>query len=403
LYLVYDSQISRFRLRIGPFGDPRAGQNLLETDSRVIWVPSTETPGASYLLYVRAGSLLAQRFDLHGLRLSGEPVALATNIHVFQPTGSADFSVSENGVLVYQPLMKQSRIAWVDRLGRELQQVGPDGLSTTYVRASPDGRRIAASVNNAEKTANELWVYDTQSKVARVIVPGPGIMDKPVWSPDGNRLMYGRAVGSGPKLRVWSFAQPNQDETLPEADFQLPTDWSLDGRFMLFQSENTTDGNIGVIDLRARRMTWLLETVAHETSPVFSPDGKWIAFVSDDSGRLEAYVQAFEGSDSPRLTGERVRISAEGAQLLRWRRDGKEICYLGLDGMLYSVPVSGPGKFGTPLPLFRVSIGSRAVLPSAYGFDVSPDGSRFLLPLAREPLNSHLVVVQGWESFHRQR
>ncbi len=403
LYLAYDPQIPRFRLRAGPYGNPGAAKDLLETDSRVVWVASTEVPGASYLLYVRAGSLLAQRFDVEGLRLSGEPVALATNVHVFQPTGAADFSVSENGVLVYHPMLKRSRIAWVNRSGHEVQEVGPDGMSTTYVRASPDGRKVAASVHSAEKTSNEIWVYDTQSKVARVVVSGPGVMDKPVWSPDGLRLLYGRAVGGGPKMRIRSLKDPTREEQFPEVDFQLPTDWSQDGRFALFQSENTTDGNVGIIDLQTRKLTWLLDTQSHETSPVFSPDGKSIAFVSNDSGRLEAYVQAFEPGETPRLSGERLRISSDGAQLIRWRKDGKEICYLGLDGMLYSVPVGGMRNFGAPAALFRIQLASRAVLPSAFGFDVSADGSRFLLPLVREPLNSHLVVVQGWESFLRQR
>ena len=107
----------------------------------MIWVASTETPGASYLLYVRAGSLLAQPFDVAALRVTGEPFPLADNMHVFQPTAAADFSVSNNGVLVYQPLRNASRVVWLDRSGRELEQVGPDNLSVLYVRASPDGRR----------------------------------------------------------------------------------------------------------------------------------------------------------------------------------------------------------------------------------------------------------------------
>jgi len=404
LYLVYDNRIGRFRLRVGRFGEPGNAKGILETDSRVTWVASTETPGASFLLYVRAGSLLAQPFDVQGLRLTGEAVALAGNMHVFQPAAAADFSVSENGVMVYQPLLNRSRIACLDRSGRELQQVGPADLSTMYVRASPDGRKVAASVYNPEKSSTEIWVYDTQSKVNRVVVPGPGILDKPVWSPDSTRLLYGRALGSGPKLYIKGLAEQDREESLPSAEFQLPTEWSRDGRFVLFQSQNVIDGNVGIIDLQTRKLTWILESPAHETSPVFSPDGKWIAFVSNDSGRLEAYAQAFRPGETPRLYGERVRISTYGAQLIRWRGDGKELCYLGMDGFVYSVPIAmvPKVKLGTPAPLFHVSVASRAVLPSAFGFDVSTDGSRFLLPVVREPLNSHLVVIQGWESFLRR-
>ena len=405
LYLVYDQRIERFRLRAGRFGEPKAGKDILETDSRVSWVASTETPGSGYLIYVRAGSLLAQPFDAAALRLTGDAVPLAGNMHVFQPTAAADFSVSNNGVLVYQPLRNSSRVVWVDRSGRELQQVGPDKLSVVYVRASPDGRKIAASVHNPEKGASEIWVYDTQSKVNRVVVPGPGINDKPVWSPDGTRLLYSRGFGGGPKLYVRGLAEQDREEApLPAADIQLPTDWSRDGRFALFQTDNSTDGNVGIIELKTRKLTWILENPAHETSPVFSPDGRRMAFVSNDSGQLEAYVQAFEGGETPRLSGEPLRISSNGAQLVRWRGDGREI-YLGTDGMIYSVPIAAGPQFraGAPVPLFRVPVVSRAVLSTAFGFDVSADGSRFLLPTVREPLSSYLVVMQGWESLLKRK
>lgn len=399
LHLAYDARIHRFRLRVSRFGAPQAIKEILETDSRVTWVDSTRTPGRGYLLYLRAGSLLAQPFDAERQQVMGEAVSLANNIHVFQPTAAADFSVSKNGVLVYQPLVNRSHIAWVDRTGRELERVGPENLSAVYVRASPDGRKVVASVHHPEKGGNEIWVYDAQSKVSRLFAPGPGVLDKPVWAPDAARLLYSRALGSGPRMHLRGMAEQDAELPLPAADFQLATDWSRDGRWSLFQSENTTDGNFGVIDLRIQQLSWLLESPAHETSPAFSPDGRWVAFVSTESGRPEAYVQAFEGGERPRLAGDRTRISADGAQLLRWRGDGKEICYLGMDGVLYSVPVrSGPRlQFGRPVALFRVPVASRAVLPSAFGFDVASDGSRFLLPVVREPAVSSLVVIQNWE------
>ena len=125
-----------------------------------------------------------------------------------------------------------------------------------------------------------------------------------------------------------------------------------------------------------------------------------MAFVSNDSGRLEAYVQAFESGETPRLTGDRLRISTDGAQLVRWRGDGREICYLGAEGIIYSVPIAAGPQFraGAPVALFRVPVESRAVLSTAFGFDISADGSRFLLPAVREPLSSYLVVMEGWES-----
>ena len=212
-------------------------------------------------------------------------------------------------------------------------------------------------------------------------------------------------MGSGPKLFVRGIAEEDREESLPGADFQLPTDWSRDGRLVLFQSETAIDGDVGVIDLKTRKLTWILKTPAHEASPMFSPDGSRMAFVSNDSGRLEAYVQVFESGETPRLTGERLRISTEGAQLVHWRGDGREICYLGTDGVVYSVPIAAGSQFraGAPVALFRIPVASRAVLPTAFGFDVSADGSRFLIPAVREPLSSYLVVMQGWESFLKRK
>ena len=401
LYLAYDKRIERFRLRAGRFGEPQAAKDILETDSRVTWVASTQTPGTSYLLYVRGGSLLAQPFDVKRLQVTGDAVPLASNLHVFQPTAAADFSVSTNGVLVYEPLRNNTRVAWVDRAGRELERVSPDAQSVVYVRASPDGRKVAASVHNPEKGAAEIWVYDTRSKVNRVVAPGPGIADKPVWSPDGTRLLYSRALGAGPRLYLRGLWDGDREEALPAAgDLQLPSDWSRDGRFALFHSENVTDGDVGVLDFQTRKTTWILDSPANETGAVFSPEGDRVAFVSNESGRPEVYVQTFDTRERPHLTGNRERISTDGAVLVRWRADGREICYMGADGVLYGVPVSTRPQFraGTPAPLFRIPIAARAALATAFGFDVSADGKKFLLPVVQELTMSHLVMMLGWES-----
>lgn len=399
LYLTYDARIRRFRLRVSRFGQPQTFKEILETDSRVTWVNSTRTPGHGYLLYVRAGSLLAQPFNTDRLQVAGEPIPVANNMHVFAPTGAADFSVSRTGDLVYEPLLSRSRIAWVDRTGRELDRISPDNLSVVDVRASLDGRKVAAAVYNMEKGGNEIWVYDSQSKVSRVFALGPGNLDKPVWAPDATRLLYSRGLGRGPQMYVRSLTEQDPERQLPSGEFQLATDWSRDGRWVLFQGETTTDGDIGVIDLYTQELIWLLKSSANEVSPAFSPDHKWMAFITNESGRSEAYVQAFEAGGRPRLVGDRTRISGDGAQVLRWRGDGKEICYLGMDGLLYSVPVTIGSRlqFGVPVALFRIPVASRAALPSAFEFDVANDGSRFLMPVVRESAGSSLVVIQNWE------
>lgn len=154
---------------------------------------------------------------------------------------------------------------------------------------------------------------------------------------------------------------------------------------------------MGLIDIQTGESKQLLDSASQETNAVFSPDRRWIAYISNDSGKPEAYLQAF---DTGSLKGERIRISNSGALYVRWRGDGREIVYLGTDGMLYGVAMSNPAanKPGTPTALFRVSIHARSILPTTFGFDLTFDGSRILVPSAGTGKASHLVVVQNWEA-----
>jgi Tol biopolymer transport system component len=144
----------------------------------------------------------------------------------------------------------------------------------------------------------------------------------------------------------------------------------------------------------------VLSTRFHEANAAFSPDGKWLSFTSNESGRPEVYVQAFESTGTPRVTGERHLVTRSGAQALRWRRDGKELFYLAFDGRVYAVPakLSAKPEFGPATPLFTISTEARAAIHSALGFDVSPDGQRFLIPAVTSQDGPSLVVMQNWEA-----
>ena len=140
-------------------------------------------------------------------------------------------------------------------------------------------------------------------------------------------------------------------------------------------------------------------TPFHESNPAFSPDGRWLAFTSNESGRTELYVQAFEPGESPRLVGERHLVSRQGASCLRWARNGKELFYLAGDGQLYAVPItlSPRLRIAEPALLFSISTEARAALHSSVGFDVSADGRRFLVPVVTSSERSDIVVIQNWE------
>ena len=196
---------------------------------------------------------------------------------------------------------------------------------------------------------------------------------------------------------------------MPNTGFMQPTDWSPDGRFILYNNSHLPaitqrfPSDVFAIDMaRGRKVIPLLTTQFYEYGAVFSPDCKWVAFLSDESGKAEIYVQALDRSnDSLRVTGERFPVSREGAQCLRWRKDGKELYYLGMDGQVYAVPLAfSPAavRAGKPEALFTIQPEAYATIHSVVTFDVSADGSRFVIPSITPGESSALVVLQDWES-----
>jgi Tol biopolymer transport system component len=205
---------------------------------------------------------------------------------------------------------------------------------------------------------------------------------------------------------VRGLGESDKEDPLPEADFQVPRDWSPNGRFLAFtntgvaQIGNESNGDVDLIDMaQGRKVIHLIDTPFHEDNPAFSPDGRWLAFTSNESGRSEVYLQAFEATGSPRLTGPRHLVSREGALALRWRRDGKELFFLAWDGRLHSVSIAlSPNlKISTPAPLFTIGTEARAAIHSLPGFDVSIDGQKLLIPVVVSTERSEIVVIQNWE------
>lgn len=221
-------------------------------------------------------------------------------------------------------------------------------------------------------------------------------------------LIYSAAMSTPGKLYLRTVAGGEPDRALPHAFFQTATDWSTNGRYVVFGNTGfgraafEDNGDVLVVDMEAkpeRRIHPLLVTGFHEANAAWSPDGKWLAFTSNESGNPEIYVQRFEGGDPPILTGERSRVTRNGAQTIRWRSDGKEMFYLALDGKVHAIPVSLAEKptFGEPTALFTVSTGARAAIHATIGFDVSADGQRFVIPVVTSPEDPAIIVVQNWE------
>jgi Tol biopolymer transport system component/DNA-binding winged helix-turn-helix (wHTH) protein len=405
LYVRWDAKAGRHRAHVLRLSDFSTTTDLIETDSRVLYSPSALTPGAGYLLYVRGGTLLAHPFDPRSLRVTGQAMPVASKIYSFAKTGAADFSAS-GSALAYQSLTNRSQLVWVDRTGHEVATIGPANINVKSGRLSPDGKWLATAIYDVEQGGQDLWIFDVKTNSGRRLTAEGALRDAPVWSPDSKRLAFlSQTDGDPPKVHLRGLGVKETEQEMPAADFQMPADWSPDGRFLAYvntgfpRTANEVQSDVWLLDLtRGGKPAPLLNTPFHEANPAFSPDGKWLAFTSDESGQPELYVQAFEAGDAPSLTGERYLASTGGALTVRWRRDGKELFYLGFDGRVQGVSVrlSPTPEFGPATSLFTIGAEARGAIHSILGFDVSLDGNRFVIARALE--SPSIVVTQNWET-----
>jgi Tol biopolymer transport system component/predicted Ser/Thr protein kinase len=387
-----------------PSGKPAP---LMETDSRVQYAPPRRPGEPGHLLFTRGGGLLAQSFDAETLRLTGEPFPIVQNIVYYGSTLSANFSVSPSGILVYQAGYPDSELKWFDRAGKDLGTAGRPATHWGNVRISRDGRRVAATVWSPETGGAGVWIFEANGRESRRLTFPPEVHRRPVWSPDGTRLAIGRSQspGAGPRLATLEVAGSiAEQQAASEAHgATLPTDWSADGRFIAFDDGVGDEAKTAwIADVADHKATPFLQSKFPQWGTAFSPEGKRVAFVSTESGRPEINAQTFDAMPSPHVVGERRQVSRDGAWLVRWRVDGRELFYLGLDNMLYAVPVLGPLEFGEPKPLFRIAGAPQYSTTRDFQFDVSPDGQRFILPTTGSVQAPPFTVIENWQDkFHR--
>jgi Tol biopolymer transport system component len=351
-----------------------------------------------YLLYVRESVLLAQPFDPKGLRLSGDPLTVAGRVPYFAVTGGADFAVSRTGALAFVEGEPQGQLTWFDRGGREVGTVG-GSRNLEGMSISPDGRRVAVSVMDSKAGSSDLWIDDLGGQPPQRFTYSPGEEFAPVWSPDGRQIVFAQDPGNGTvRLRLKTVGDTGDGEDLlAPTFFQIPHDWSSDGRFIIYSDDNPkTHNDLWLLPAHGdHKPTPFLKTSFEESDARMSPDGHSIAYVSDESGRSEVYVAAFPGGAGRR------RVSVEGGSQPRWRRDGRELFFLAADSRLMAVPVraDNPVDIGAPVPLFRspTTASNRSELAIWNDYDVSPDGQRFLIRvdlISRDTMP--LTVALGW-------
>jgi serine/threonine protein kinase len=354
--------------------------------------PAVYSP-PGYLLYVRDSGLMAQAFDATRLSLTGAPILLAERMGtgglspVYRGLG---FTVSQTGTLLYRSdSASQTHLVWVDRGGRTLDEAAPAGVYTNPV-LSPDGKRVA--FDRVGEGGFDIWLMDLERRITSRFTRGSS--NVPVWSPDGGTVAF--AFAHSGKLNI--YRRPSNMGGPEEALLQLgaspvvyPSDWSADGRYVAyFRTDPKTQLDIWVMPQFGDRKPFLF---AHgdynESQGQFSPDGNWMAYVSDESGSPQVWVQSF-----PALTGK-WQVSTDGGSEPRWRRDGKELFYVAPNRKMMSVAVKTSATFQADAPraLFDTTL---TFAPLRQNYSVATDGQRFLLNVPAGGAAPPMTIVLNW-------
>jgi serine/threonine protein kinase len=364
---------------------------------------------SSHLLFVRQGTLLAQSFDPTTLAVTGESFPIAERVESIVTPGIAAFSVSNNGILAYglgAGTAAGLQMAWFDRQGKQVEAVGPLA-NYRGIDLAADGKRVAA--HRHDGTGGDIWVTDlSRSATSRFTFDASQENSSPIWSPDGTRIVYGSFRNGKGGLYQKLANNAGTEERLVESNGPtLPMSWSPDGGSIVYEvNDPKTSNDLWMLPLSGdRKSSPLLHTPFGEGHGQISPDGKWLAYHSNETGRNEVYVQPF-----PSGVGK-WQASTSGGSFPRWRRDGRELFYMSQPsgGKMMAVDVKSSGatfEAGTPRELFDspyVNLNHTGTVPGAGGyhtFAVSADGQRFLIP--HPPSNDAasltlpIVVVENW-------
>ena len=354
---------------------------------------------AGWLLWVRAGSLIAQRLDVQRPALTGEPVALADGVDTDSIAGRIAVSVAATGMVAYRSGGAQRQLAWFDRSGTMRGVVGEPTDTVLQPRVSPDGRRVA--VVNSVQDNRDIWLLDGARASRFTFDAGQDHFH--VWSPDSTRMVYRSPRGTSGALYSKLTSGAGVEEELLRTDQSLaPTSWSADGRFLLYLAiDPETNADLWVLPMSGqaedRKPFVFLKTPFREAYGTFSPDGRWVAYHSNESGRPEIYVRPFipPGATGTVTTaaGGQWQVSAAGGIHPLWRSDGKELYDINPDGAMMAAPITVTRNSlepGAPVVLFPTRIyGGGADIQLGRQYDVTADG-RFLINtvLERPPRRS---------------
>jgi Tol biopolymer transport system component/predicted Ser/Thr protein kinase len=369
------------------------------------YAPPARRGEPAHLLYVRQATLIAQPVDPSTLVSAGEVVPLADLVAAANTY--ARFAVSPSGILAYRAgeAFASRELTWFDRSGKALSTVGVPA-DYQHVALSPDNSKLAATQSDIAAGRRDLWVFDLARGVPTRFTFERADNNTGIWSPDGARLAFAsRSVGPFSLYMKNANGSGGEDLVAEPQATVFPMDWSSDGRLLMYMRQARGSGQLWVItdpaDPARRKDEPYLETTYYTGQAKFAPSPagtppRWVAYVSDESRGSEVFVQSFPPG------GGKFQISSGGGIQPRWRRDGKELFYISADGKLMAVDVQAGATFqaGVPRALFDTRIVENT--PVSYRYDVTADGSRFLVNSLRQadvsaPVQA-IVVVMNWQS-----
>ena len=403
LYCVWGSRNNR-SVNLGsldskPAQSPgsKAGTPLLRDDTPIRYAPPSSQHPKGYLLFARENSLVAREFDADRLEATGQPFPVAGGVHANSSNARpSDFSVSRTGILAYRSSVgsRGYQVVWFDRSGKRLDAVGEPGPHTT-LSLSPDKTKIAVSRMDDNR---DIWIHDLERKVASRFTFDSGVDFSHTWSADGRHLVFSSSRDGSFDLYLKPTSGAGESELLLGTDNDKgPRDWSRDGRLLLFvELSPETDSDLWVLPLEGeRKPVPYLQTEFSESQGQFSPDSRWVAYVSNESGREEIYVQPYPAD------GGKWQVSTDGGTQPRWRADGKELFYLTVDSKVMAADIQAGETFraGVPRLLFQAPEVNPILPETVFHYDVADNGRRFLIDVVAENTErTPVTIVLDWQA-----